>query len=69
MAAVLVTVPLTWAWGLAAFASFRLFDIWKPFPIGWVDQRVKGGFGVMLDDALAAIMAIVVLQVAQGFLS
>jgi phosphatidylglycerophosphatase A len=69
MAAVLITVPFTLGWGLAAFASFRLFDIWKPFPIGWVDQRVKGGFGVMLDDVLAAIMAILVLQVAQGFLS
>jgi len=46
-----------------------LFDIWKPFPIGWVDQRVKGGFGVMLDDVLAAIMAIVVLQAAQGMLA
>lgn len=68
MAAVLVTVPFTWAWGLAAFASFRLFDIWKPFPIGWVDQRVKGGFGVMLDDVLAAAMAIMVLQIAQGYL-
>lgn len=69
MAAVLVTVPFTWAWGLAAFASFRLFDIWKPFPIGWVDQRFKGGLGVMLDDVLAAIMAIVVLQAAQGMLA
>lgn len=69
MAAVLVTVPLTLAWGLAAFASFRLFDIWKPFPIGWVDQRVKGGLGVMLDDVLAAIMAIVLLQAAQGILA
>ncbi|WP_047514314.1 phosphatidylglycerophosphatase A [Methylophilus sp. Q8] len=69
MAAVLITVPFTLGWGLAAFASFRLFDIWKPFPIGWVDQRVKGGFGVMLDDVLAAIMAILLLQVAQGFLS
>nr|WP_232411016.1 phosphatidylglycerophosphatase A [Methylophilus sp. 5] len=68
MAAVLITVPLTLAWGLAAFASFRLFDIWKPFPIGWVDRRVKGGLGVMLDDVLAAVMAVLVLQLAQRLL-
>jgi phosphatidylglycerophosphatase A len=37
-----------------AFALFRLFDIWKPFPIGWLDARVRGGLGVMLDDVLAA---------------
>lgn len=66
MAAVLVTIPMAWGWGVAAFATFRLFDIWKPFPIGWIDRRVKGGLGVMLDDALAALMAILVLQLLQG---
>lgn len=44
-----------------AFALFRLFDIWKPFPIGWLDSRVPGGFGVMLDDVLAAGYSILVL--------
>ncbi|MDP2835089.1 MAG: phosphatidylglycerophosphatase A [Pseudomonadota bacterium] len=47
-----------------AFALFRLFDIWKPFPIGWLDARVPGGFGVMLDDVLAAVYAILVLLAA-----
>lgn len=65
MAAVLITVPLSVVWGVAAFACFRLFDIWKPFPISWADRHVKGGLGVMLDDALAAVMAILVLQVVQ----
>ena len=37
-----------------AFALFRLFDIWKPFPIRQFEKQVKGGFGVMLDDLLAA---------------
>lgn len=59
---VLPFAPATW-WGyLAAFVLFRLFDIWKPFPIGWLDARVKGGFGVMLDDVLAAGYAIVCLM-------
>lgn len=65
MAAVLMTVPQTWVWGLAAFTCFRLFDIWKPFPINWVDARVKGGLGVMLDDVLAAVLAVAVLALLQ----
>lgn len=44
------------------FVFFRLFDIWKPEPIGWLDRRVKGGFGIMLDDFIAAIFAWIVLQ-------
>jgi len=40
---------------LVAFAIFRLFDIYKPCPIGWVDRHVKGGLGIMLDDILAAL--------------
>ncbi|BAN34687.1 phosphatidylglycerophosphatase [Sulfuricella denitrificans skB26] len=41
-----------------AFGLFRLFDIWKPFPIRYADQRIHGGFGVMFDDLLAAIYAV-----------
>ncbi|RAN79944.1 phosphatidylglycerophosphatase A [Bacillus sp. SRB_336] len=49
-------------WMLAAgFALFRLFDVWKPWPIRWLDRRVKGGFGVMIDDVIAGIFAAVVL--------
>ncbi|HVT36054.1 MAG TPA: phosphatidylglycerophosphatase A [Nevskiaceae bacterium] len=43
------------AWLLAAFALFRFFDIIKPWPIGWFDRRLRGGFGIMFDDALAGI--------------
>ena len=58
---VLPFAPPAW-WGyLSAFALFRLFDIWKPYPIGWLDARVGGGLGVMLDDLLAAGYAIAVL--------
>jgi phosphatidylglycerophosphatase A len=38
-----------------SFASFRLFDIWKPSTIGWIDREIKGGLGVMMDDVLAGI--------------
>jgi len=51
-----------WQWWLAAFMLFRLFDIWKPFPIRQCDAKVKGGLGVMLDDLLAAIYAILSLK-------
>ena len=44
-------------WGLACFLVFRVFDIAKPWPIGWVDEKVGGGLGIMLDDVLAAIMS------------
>jgi phosphatidylglycerophosphatase A len=46
---------------VTGFVLFRLFDVWKPWPIAWFDRRVKGGFGVMLDDAIAGIFAGIVL--------
>lgn len=54
--------PLHISWMIIGFLLFRLFDIWKPQPIGWVDQRVKGGLGIMLDDVLAAIPAWLILH-------
>jgi phosphatidylglycerophosphatase A len=55
-------VPRGIGWMIAGFVLFRVFDIWKPQPIRWVDARVKGGFGIMLDDLLAAIPAWLVLM-------
>jgi phosphatidylglycerophosphatase A len=64
---VLWVVPaLWWAW-LAAFALFRAFDIVKPPPIGWFDRNVKGGFGVMLDDLLAALATLLVFAIPAIF--
>jgi phosphatidylglycerophosphatase A len=51
-------------WVLVGFALFRLFDIWKPWPIGWLDQRIGGGLGIMLDDVVAGLFALACLQVA-----
>ena len=56
-------VPLHSVWILLGFVLFRLFDIWKPYPIRWVDNHVKGGFGMMLDDLLAAVPAFFILQI------
>ena len=55
-------VPLNIVWMIVGFLLFRLFDIWKPQPIGYVDKHVKGGLGIMLDDVLAAIPAWAILQ-------
>ena len=46
---------------LPGFALFRLFDVWKPWPIGWLDRRLKGGLGVMVDDVVAGWFAALVL--------
>jgi phosphatidylglycerophosphatase A len=54
--------PPGWPWLLAGFLLFRLFDIWKPWPIRWLDRRVGGGLGIMLDDLLAGLFAFVFLQ-------
>ncbi len=59
--AVLAAVPFNVLWYAAAFAAFRLFDIWKPWPVRWADRKVGGGLGVMLDDVLAAVYAVAVL--------
>ena len=61
----LLIVPMTWFYVGMAFALFRLFDILKPWPIGWIDKRVSGGFGIMLDDVLAAGYAMLCLAVMQ----
>ncbi|WP_205634530.1 phosphatidylglycerophosphatase A family protein [Acinetobacter qingfengensis] len=56
-----------WLW--LGFALFRLFDIWKPFPIGWADRHISGGLGIMLDDLLAGIMAACVFGAILFFVS
>jgi phosphatidylglycerophosphatase A len=63
MMLVLEFTPHNAKWWLTAFTLFRIFDIWKPFPIRQCDAKIKGGFGVMFDDLLAAIYAIVALKV------
>ena len=61
-------LPVTWGWWLAAFALFRFFDIVKPWPIRQVEKRFGGGLGIMLDDIIAALFAMIILGVAARFL-
>lgn len=53
----LTLAPVHAVWMLIGFGLFRLFDIWKPFPIRWLNDRVSGGWGIMLDDLAAGIAA------------
>jgi phosphatidylglycerophosphatase A len=53
-----------WIWMFAGFALFRLFDIWKPWPVRWADRRVHGGLGVMLDDVIAGVYALIAMRLA-----
>ena len=57
-------VPVDWIWIVAGFVVFRVYDIAKPWPVGPLDKKVKGGFGIMIDDVLAGIMACGTLHLA-----
>ncbi|MDO6805002.1 phosphatidylglycerophosphatase A, partial [Wenyingzhuangia sp. 1_MG-2023] len=59
-----IALPSGWEWILAGFVLFRFFDILKPWPIKWLEEQVEGGFGIMIDDVLAGIFALVCLQLA-----
>ena len=60
----MIAVPVTWQWIVAGFVLFRIFDIIKPWPVKIADTRMKGGFGIMLDDVLAGLYALGCLQLA-----
>jgi len=64
---VLAFTPVHFFWLITAFLLFRLFDIWKPWPVRWADRRIKGGFGVMFDDLLAAGYAIAVVLLLRSW--
>jgi len=53
----LAAAPVSFGTVTAGFLLFRLFDVLKPWPISWLDRRVHGGLGIMLDDALAGVFA------------
>lgn len=58
----LFLLPATPVYLLLGFLLFRFFDIIKPWPIGWIDRRVDGGMGIMLDDVIAGLMALLIVQ-------
>ena len=59
----MIAVPVSWQSLLLAFVLFRIFDIIKPWPISWLDKKVDGGFGIMLDDIVAGFISLVLMHV------
>ena len=53
---------------ISAFLLFRIFDIWKPFPVSYVDNNIKGSLGIMLDDIVASIYSIIIICLIFYFL-
>ena len=60
----MIAAPAGWQWMLLGFVLFRFFDIWKPWPISWADRKLHGGFGIMLDDVIAGVLAAFILQLS-----
>lgn len=58
----MLVAPSGWVWIVLGFILFRFFDIVKPFPIGWLDKRIGGGLGIMVDDVVAGSFAWFCLQ-------
>jgi len=67
------SLPLLVIVFISSFILFRIFDIKKPWPVDWCDKNIKGGFGIMFDDIVAAVMAAVTFYIGwliyQDFIS
>jgi len=63
----MIGVAFSWQNMLIGFLLFRLFDILKPWPISWLDKKVKGGFGIMIDDLLAGLLAMICLHLLVAY--
>lgn len=55
-------VPFHWIYVLAGFLLFRFFDVLKPFPISYMDRKIKGGVGIVADDLVAGILSNIIMQ-------
>jgi phosphatidylglycerophosphatase A len=55
------TLEYPMIWIFTGFALFRFFDVLKPFPISWLDKKVSGGFGIMIDDIVAGVFSAIIL--------
>lgn len=60
--------PVSWASAILGFLLFRFFDVLKPWPIKAIDEKVSGGFGIMFDDIIAGIFALIALQLVLHYI-
>ena len=63
----MIAIPKTGYFILAGFSLFRVFDIWKPWPIGWLEKNINGGWGVMIDDVAVAFYTWIILMIKVYF--
>ena len=65
----MIAAPAGWFWVVSGFVLFRIFDIFKPWPIRVIDRQVGGGLGIMLDDVLAGVFACGILHLLVYYIS
>lgn len=63
----MINAPQTWEYILLGFVLFRFFDICKPWPIRQLDEKVKSGFGMVLDDVVAGFFSMMIIQIIKNF--
>lgn len=59
----MINAPFGWQWILLGFILFRFFDIAKPFPIRYIDEKIHGGIGIVLDDIAAGFVSFIIIQI------
>jgi phosphatidylglycerophosphatase A len=64
----MIAVPVTPLTLLLGFILFRIFDVLKPFPVNFFDKKFHGGLGIMLDDVMAGIYSLIILQLLVLFI-
>ena len=64
----MIAAPQGWQWIALGFILFRLFDIFKPWPISYIDKNIDNGFGMILDDVVAGLFSLAILQLTYYFL-
>jgi phosphatidylglycerophosphatase A len=58
----MINAPQGWGWISLGFIFFRIFDVWKPWPIRFIDEKIHGGFGMVLDDVVAGLAGLIIIQ-------
>ena len=61
----LYLLPPAWRWLVPAFTVYRIFDIWKPFPFGWIEDKLGLSSGIMADDVIAGVYTLAILHAAR----
>ena len=63
----LIIPDFSFLWTSLGLLIFRVIDIWKPWPIGWLDKSIRGGFGIMIDDIAAGTISSIILYCLHSF--